>query len=407
MIKAILLTVFSIILLFSAAFAYLIVTPLGGKLLVRYFKQQFTTVGLIHIGSYEGSLQDGFILKDILIKGLSYLPDALVRIQEVHVRIPLADLNHSDLDIFNARILMLGCDPIVFTGKVYAGQVNGELYARSIDVHEISRFWPNEDIRKGLQGSVSNLDATIQGPFSSPKVLGSFLVDSIRYRSVVLTNGLSKVEVVLLPSGQQFQMKGELVLNSGLVNVRNTNLQLAPSRLIFKGDVMKPEMDIHLGAKVEDMDIHLAIKGTAAIPQLTVTSDPPMAPQDALQVLFTGNAWSSSTSPFNSVSSSELAENFLDYSLQDMDNNQQLGLKTKLTDNLKLGVEMDQMPSPPGETNIYYSRKINGEMDMNEHMSLNVSQEVLPQDSYPNQSAQQDAQPTADTQVYLQYKKRF
>ncbi len=64
------------------------------------------------------------------------------------------------------------------------------------------------------------------------------------------------------------------------------------------------------------------------------------------------------------------------------------------------------MPSPPGETNIYYSRKINGEMDMNDYMSLNVSQEVLPQDRDSFPSAQ-DAQPAAETQVYLQYKKRF
>ncbi len=90
----------------------------------------------------------------------------------------------------------------------------------------------------------------------------------------------------------------------------------------------------------------------------------------------------------------------------DINDEQDLGLKTKLTDNLKLGVEMDQMPAPPGETNIYYSRKINGEMDMSEHMSLNVSQEVLPQERDPSQSSQ-DAQPDAETQIYLQYKKRF
>ena len=100
----------------------------------------------------------------------------------------------------------------------------------------------------------------------------------------------------------------------------------------------------------------------------------------------------------------ELAENFLNYSLQDMNDDQQFGFKTKLTDNLKLGAEMDQMPSPPGETNTYYSRKINGEMDVTDHTSLNVSQEVMTQDSNPSY---QDAQPEAETQFYVQYKKRF
>ena len=197
LIPAILLTILSIILLFSAAFAYLIVTPLGGKLLVRFFKQEFSSVGLMHIGHYEGTLQNGFILKDVRIKGLSYLPDALLRIQEIHVHLPLWDLAHSDFSIFNARIFMPDSDPVVFTGEVYAGQINGNLYGRSVDIHAASRFLAGEDIRKNLRGFISNIDVTIQGPLSSPKINGHFLADNIRYKSIFLTNGFSRVDLIL------------------------------------------------------------------------------------------------------------------------------------------------------------------------------------------------------------------
>jgi hypothetical protein len=404
-ITAIFLTVFSIILLFSAACAYLIVTPLGGKLLVRYFKQHFVAMGLMHVGHFEGTLQNGFSLKDVRIKGMSFFPDALLRIQEIHVLLPLWDLPpHYDLDIFNARIFMPNSDPVVFTGNVLAGQINGNLYARAVDLHEASHFWANEDIRKNMRGYISNVDFTIQGPLSAPKVNGSFLGDDIWYKSVLLSNGVSRVDLTLISPQEHFQMKGEITVDSGLVNVRNTNLQLSPSKFVFKGDAFNPSFDINLGAKVEDMDIHLAIKGTLSEPQLTVSSDPPMAPQEALRVLFTGNAWGLSTSPFNGVTSSQLAENFLNYSLQDINDQRQFGFKTKLTDNLKLGAEMDQTPLPIGETNTYYTRKINGEMDVTEHTSLNVSRQVLPQDSYPSY---QYTDPESDTQIYLQYKKRF
>ncbi len=404
LITAIFLTVLSIILIFSAVFAYLIVTPLGGKMLVRYFKQEFSTVGLVHIGHYEGSLHNGFVLKNVRITGLSYLPDALLRIQEIRVRLPLWDLLHSDFSIFNARIFIPDSDPIVFTGDVYAGQIKGNLYANSVDLHTASRFWAIEDIRKNLQGFVSNVDLNIRGPVSSPKVSGHFLLDSIRFKSIFLTDGFSRLDLTLIPGIDQTQVKGEVIVDSGLVNVHRTNLELAPSKFIFRGDIFNPMISVHLGARIEDMDFHLTIAGTSLKPQLMVTSDPPMAPQDALRVLFTGNAWSASTSPFNGVTSGELAEDFLDYSLQDAPSDQNFGLKTKLTDSLKLGAEMDQMPSTPGETNIYYSRKINGEMDISDHMSLNVSREIMTQDSYPSY---QDAQPEPDTQVYLQYKKRF
>ena len=403
-IRVVFLTVFSIILLFSLGLAYLIVTPLGGKLLVRYFKQQFVSVGLMHIGHYEGNLQNGFTLKDIRIKGLRYIPDALLRIQEIRVRLPLWDLPHADFGIFNARIFVPNSDPIVFTGEVYAGQIKGNLYAESVDLHEVSRFWLDEEIRKNLRGLISSVDVALQGPLSSPKVKGSFLADNIRYKSILLTDGFSRLDLTLIPGIGQIQMKGEMIVDSGLVNVRKINLKLHTSKFIFQGDAFNPAIDIFLGAKVQDMDIHLTIKGTLADPQLTVSSDPPMAPQEALRVLFTGNAWESSTSPFNGVTSGELAENLLNYSLQDIHDQQDIGVKTKLTDNLKLGVEMDQIPLPPGETNTYYSRKINGEMDLDDHMSLNVSRQVFPQDSYPSY---QEAQSAAETQIYLQYKKRF
>ncbi len=406
LITAIFLTILSVILLFSAVFAYLIVTPLGGKILVRYVRQQFAPVGILHIGHYEGSLHEGFVLKDVKVTGLSYFPNALLRIQEIHVRLPLWDLPHSDLGIFNARIFIPDSDPVVFTGEVTGAQVKGNIYAKSVDLQAAGRFWASEDIRKNLRGFVSNIDLTIQGPLPSPTVTGHFLIDSIRYRSVFLTDGFSRLQLTLIPAAGQVRVNGEAVIDSALVNVHKTDLELASSKFIFHGDVFNPTINIHLGNKVEDMDIHLAIKGTLAKPQLTVTSDPPMPPQEALRVLFTGNAWSASTSPFNGVTSSDLAENFLDYSLYDINEDQNLGLKTKLTDSLKLGVEMDQLPAPPGETNIYYSRKVNGEMDMNENMSLNVSREVLPQNRDMSQSAQ-DAQPAAETQIYWQYKKRF
>jgi len=393
-------------LLLSAFFAYLIVTPLGGKILLRYFKQEFSWVGLMQVGHFEGNLHHGFILKDVRIKGLSYLPNAFFRIQEIRVRLPLWDLPHYEIGIFNARISMPDSDPAVFTGSVYAGQIKGNFYAKSVDLHEASRYWASKDLRKGLQGFVSDIDLNIQGPINSPNLSGHFLVDNIRYKSIFLTDGFSRLDLILKPGGGKIWVKGQVIVDSGQIQVRQTNLDLSNSKFNFQGDVFNPDLDIHLDSKVEDMDIYLAIKGTVLDPQLTVISDPPMAPQEALRVLFTGNAWSASTTPFNGVTSSELAENFLNYSLQDINADQQLGLKTKLTDNLKLGVEMDQMPSSPGETNIYYSRKVNGEMDMTDHMSLNISREFLTQDSYPSSSFQ-DAQPQADTQIYVQYKKRF
>lgn len=407
LLTAVILAILSLVLILSAAFIYLITTPVGGKLLVRYFKQTLVTVGLMHVGHYQGSLQEGVILKDVVIKGLSYLPDAVLRIQEVDMHLPLWQPSHAIFRIFNARLLIPNSDPVVFNGRIYEGQVTGNVYAKSVDIHEASRFFTDDETRKYLRGYISNVDLILRGSMFSPRVTGSFLLDTIRYRTAWLSNTVARADLILIPDVRQLQLQGLIGAETGRLLLGNVNMLLATSRLFFQGDVYNPRLEIRLTTRVEDMDIHLTVSGNYLKPQLTVTSDPPMPPQDALRVLMTGNAWSAAAaSPFSGVSSGQLSGDFLNYSLSDINTDQQLGLRTKLSDNLKLGFEMDQMQTPPGYTNTYYSRKINGEMALNEHMSLNVSQEVLPQYRDPSQSAQ-DAQPDRDTQIYLQYKKRF
>jgi hypothetical protein len=401
------LTLLSIVLIASATVGALIVTPLGGRLLLHYTRQQFSSIGLINIGSYEGSLEDGFIIKNVVIKGIAYVPNAQARIQEIDVRLPLWDLQHSTFSIFNARLVIPDSDPLVFDGQIEGGRIKGEFFGNSVDLQEADRFGPVPEV-KGLRGFLSHIDVAIDGPLATPHVWGQFRVDSVRYRSIFLTDTVASLNLSLVPQSKDWRVKGQININSGSVYVQHTNLKLLPSKFIFTKDFLNPAMNIHLGSEVEDMDIDLIVKGTMSNPQLTVVSDPPMPPQDALQVLFTGDAFSTSTTPFSGINSSQLAGDFLNYSLQDI-NDENYGLKAKLTNNLKLGVEMDQLPSPPGETNVYYSRKVNGEMDLNSHMSLNVSQEVMPDNRAPygSASSSQNADAAPETQVYWEYKKRF
>jgi hypothetical protein len=323
------------------------------------------------------------------------------------VQIPLWDWRRTDLDILNARIFVPDCDTIVFTGEVAAGQMKGNLYGKSVDLHAISHFWANEDIKKNLQGFISDIDLVLQGPVLTPVVSGHFLADGIRYKQVFLKDGPAAVNLILIPSKEVFQIKGEVVLNSGVLVVRGVNLKMTKSSVYFQGDVLNPRIDIHAGSRVEDTDVHLSLKGTMDRPELIVTSNPPLSPQAALQMLFTGNSWSTpSASPISSGTSAELADAFFNYSQLNNDE-QRIGLKKKLTDKLKLGVEMDQLtPAMPGDSAVYYYRKIEGEMDLSNHLSLNISKQVLPQDRESYTTSQQSQQ-DEETQIYLQYKKSF
>ncbi|MBF0510901.1 MAG: translocation/assembly module TamB domain-containing protein [Candidatus Omnitrophica bacterium] len=403
----VLLTLLSFIVILSAGFIYLIVTPSGAKLLVRCFKYEFLSQGRMHIGHCEGSLHHGFVLKDVKIMAMPFQPESTVRIQEIKVRIPVLTPSLYQVDIFNARLFVPECDPIVFTGKIHAGQISGNFYSNFVDIYQFSRFWAIKDIVQGLRGFITNADAQVMGTIFEPRIKGHFQVDTIRYRSVVLKDGVGGVDLTFnAPLSPVLLMSGEMTFDKANVIIRKIKLDLSESKAFFKGNVLNPLLDIHLGAKVEDMYIHLVVKDELLKPQLTVTSDPPMLPQDALRVLFTGNAFGPVNSPFDGITSGELARDFLNYSLNDINSQQQVGLKTKLTDRLKLGLEMDQRSVSVGDTNTFYSRKISGELDLNDNMSLNILKGVLPQENYMTQLSQgNDAED--ETQIYLQYKKRF
>ena len=127
---AIILTLISIILLFSIGLTYLIVTPLGGKILVRYFKQGFSSVGLMHVGHYEGShyrmvLPQGCrVSEDYLI-----FPEAVLRIQEIKGASSIVGFAPIlDFGIFLMPRIKVSSivNPIVFTGRVWpCGSVKG------------------------------------------------------------------------------------------------------------------------------------------------------------------------------------------------------------------------------------------------------------------------------------------
>ena len=94
-----------------------------------------------------------------------------------------------------------------------------------------------------------------------------------------------------------------------------------------------------------------------------------------------------------------------DFSMQYDDQAKRVGLKKKLTDDFKIGLELEQVPGQPGETTAY-ARKLEGEMSMTSHLSVNVSKKILPEEKSAPKTTQ-EIQQEGETQVYLKYKENF
>jgi hypothetical protein len=392
---AVFLTACSLALAACAAGFYLLTTVSGGKAAVQFFCKQYVPKDVIvTIGNYAGTIRSGLVLRDIAVTNIpAFPPEASVRIQRLIAHVPAFDPRDLSVDIFNGRLVLPGCDPIVIEGKYTKGKIQARAYARVLDAHTLVSGVMQERFLKNLQGFITDAQMTIQGPVSGLRVTGAFFVDRIRYQDTTVSQGPGRVEAVLVLGGAKALLSGVLMMDDGLVNTRNRDIDLRPSRAFFTGGGLDdPSLDIHGTTQIEDIAIDLSIKGTLQKPELKARSDPPMDQDMLWMVLAAGRAWTPSSLKYNEQTKA-------------------LGVQKNVTDEFKLGLEFEETPVRPGQPVTEYSRTVQGAMLLTDKFSINIAEKLLPQDrsSIPAQSDPTNTDPRRqnESQIYLKYKNTF
>ena len=392
---AVFLTACSLALAACAAGFYLLTTASGGPVAVQFFLKQYVPKDVIvTIGNYTGTMRSGLVLQDVAVMNIpAFQPEASVRIQRLIAHVPTLDPRDLSVDIFNTRLILPGCDPIVIEGQYTKGKVQARAYARVLDVRTLVSGVMQERFLKDLQGFITDAEMTIQGPVSGLEVTGTFFVDRIRYQDTTVSQGLGRVQALLVLRGGRALLSGDLMMDSGLVNTRHRDIDLQPSRAFFAGGVLDdPSLDIHGTTQIEDIAIDLSIKGTLQRPELQAHSDPPMDQDMVWMVLAAGKTWTPSSLKYNKETKA-------------------LGVQKNVTDEFRLGLEFEETPVRPGQPATEYSRTVEGAMLLTDRFSLNIAEKLLPQDrsGIPAQSDPTNTDPRRQTesQIYLKYKNTF
>ena len=343
------MTILLVLIALSMAVAYLIVTPAGGKILIDYTLNKYASIASMSVGSYEGSIDQGFILKDIRITDWPAWPIATIHIQQARVQVPLWSWQKTSVDILNGRVFLPTSDPIVFSGQFNGGLLKGNVYAKAVDVHECATPFASEAMIKGLEGSVDGVDLQVTGPLLAFKVAGHLFVDQVKYKATTVSDAFTRVDLTIHPVGELWPLFGEVVVDSGLVETHKVMVDLRKSKVSFSGDAFNPGLELYGDSYVEDIDISFSILGTAVKPQLKMDSDPPLPEDVLLLVLVTGKSWSGASSSLSKGAlNSDLMSGFMDYFF--------LGGKGgqfSKTYWLKLGVELEQMSTQTGRSGLY------------------------------------------------------
>jgi hypothetical protein len=372
------------IIICVAAYAFL-TTPWGAKSASMYLIEAYLPFCNVDVGNYEGTIEHGLVLKNVTISHIPNFKEGEVHIQDLYVQIPLIHWDQLSLRINNGSLNLPAADPIIFNVSMSQNKIQGNCYARSVDAKQILSVLGYDELAKSIYGFISHIDFSIGGSVQEPRFVGHFFVDKFIFKDTKLNDGFGHLDLKVPSIGENPALDGFVILESAAVKVDKINVDLTTSKVDFKGSVNDFLLDIHGSSKVEDMTIDLAIKGTFLRPKLLVNSDPPMSEDKILVALATNKSWS------------------------EIDEAQGFGLRKKLTDVFNVGMQVEERQSQVGRDQASgYSRTLEGQMNVTDKLSVNVSKKYLPaSESSANVGSTSQPQKDNESQIYLQYKQRF
>lgn len=365
----------------------LLTTTWGAKIAATYVIESYIPFCNVHIGDYKGTIEKGLKLKDVTITRIPWIKGAIIHAQDLQIRVPLRHWDQVEVNIVNAKIVLPGSDPLVFTGSIVNKEIKGNCYSNNIDARQVVEALGYDELARSIYGYLSKVDFKVEGNVSAPRLKGHFIVDKFVYKNTTQVNdGFSSLDLAFLSLGDKPALRGYIIMQSALVKVGKVGIDLMTSKVDFDGDVTDFKLDIHGSSRIEDIVIDMAIKETFKKPKLIFNSDPPMPEEMILIALATGKAWSA------------------------IESEQGIGLRRKLTDTFKVGMEVKEWQTQLGNDQpLGYSRTLEGQMKVTDKFSLNVAKKYLPANaSSSNVGAGSSVAPRQDeSEIYLQYKQRF
>lgn len=414
------ITVISAMIVVTCGYFYLTRTTHGTRWLFDYFTARYLGADSVQYREFEGTIANGVRLSNVRIEGLKiFTTKNLVLIQHLDLAVPGFDIHKVRLKIRNGRIKFPVSDPIGFYGSLTGGDLNFNVYCGIIDVREIVTVVKSDLSLHNLNGTAEKASLTITGSYAKPALKGEFLLEDFRYLGFSLAHLPATFHYDLDRGPEGLLWNGELSVPSGVVTSRLTKIDLNPSKLIFTGPFKNPGLDIHGFSKVSQTLINISLGGTKRRPELKVTSNPPKPKETLLVMLATGqelivpqNAGAGNSFPRSDQDFMEYftftsggAVGLSNFYVNMQDDARWLGIKKKVTDQLKVGINVQENRNSTG-VNSDVSRTIGGELEVSDNITLGVDKKVNdPVDSTQSQIPSENKDGGMD--VMIKYKKSF
>lgn len=409
---------------------YFLLTPTGSWALCQWAFTRVMGPDRFSVQQVKGSLLTGLELHQLRLTGFPRLPehsDLMIRL--VSVSFPLPNLHQPRVRVGNARLHLPDSEPILISGEMERGLIRLNVYSRRVDSQEVLRCFISEEDALKFSGPAGPIDLNLRGTLRRFEISGDFEIPQLNYYGFSLTDAVGALALQARPGARKDGFSGEVKIRSGLLNLKNSSIQLRPSRIFYTGQIKLPNFDLEGTAVVEKIPVRAVFKGTFRQPQLRLSSDPPFPQEQLLLMLATGKRFRS----IEGVSSGEaqlpvdLVGAFLDYAafggsgtrlaqqlgvegsvlVRDEGRTTGLGVKKSLTDKVGVRYGVEQTQTETGESMIY-RQKVGAELDVTEtdQISVEAESEMLPTEEKAA-AVGKDAEPERSGKVLLKYKKKF
>ncbi len=422
---AILILFISIGILFLGTAYFFMGTTKGSNRAMRFLMSRFIKAEKKTFEDMNGSLEKGVSLKNVELSNLAGLPEgSVIRIQKLDVLFDAFDIKKVNVAVENGRVILPHCEPIVLTGNYSGGNLAFNVFSKEIDVNDMVGFSDSADVRRAT-GAISDIDLYVTGALDQAQVEGNFKIGQLTKSEFSLAESDGWLKLIFSSPdgfGKDFEPTGTILFKNGIFSMRKIRLQLEPSKIIYSGDFSDPGFDVRGTATIDDFKITLTLQGTRSVPILEATSVPPRSRDQLLVMLATGKSWEDvgAATDQNQISSQlagDIVNFFLllgdhpwvkalgltDATIKYDDQTKGIGVKTKITDFLKVGYEIDQHTTAEQGEPPNITHKVGGEIKVGPNLSISAEKEFQPKQDVPQTT---EIVPT-DDKVLLKFKTDF
>ncbi|MEI8012218.1 MAG: translocation/assembly module TamB domain-containing protein [Candidatus Omnitrophota bacterium] len=323
----------------------------------------------------------------------------------------------------NARLITPQADNIVINATLRGGRYEANAYSKSLDLEWVTSIIRRFNNLSLLHGDLRDIDLVLSGRAFEPAVKGVFEVARIPLNGFLLYDAPVMCDLSFKRRGMMWETYGKLSVHRGWLKSPRSLVALGESHLIFSGNILDPELDIHAVSEIAGTRIDIVVRGKRKEPKIILTSEPPLSQEQLLLMLTTGKRWDGIDMAMTTKKMTpELAGDFVDYfffggsgdriarifgfsrvsykldsAVQGVTFNKDLTDRLDVGYGIEIGAQGDQ-----GQREL--TQKVESEYRINSHVIIAAQKEILSSSSLDREM---ELRRIPDDRIFLKYRKQF